>query len=73
LKSVLPAIAPELNYEALEITSGDQAGCLWHEMIHGRSRLYNQGKRALLTYCKQDTLGMARIIAHLLTVAKSTT
>lgn len=67
LKSVLPALIPEMSYEDMEVSEGSEAGLAWEKMIHGqvdaaeRKRL----REALLAYCKQDTLAMVRLLEAL--------
>ena len=67
IKSVLPALVPEMTYEGMEVADGGEAALAWDQMIAAefdpseRQRL----KSALLTYCRQDTLAMARILAAL--------
>jgi hypothetical protein len=64
LKSVLPALVPEMSYEDMEVSEGSEAGLVWEKMIRGqvdaseRKRL----REALLAYCKQDTLAMVRLL-----------
>jgi hypothetical protein len=64
LKAVLPALVPGLSYEDMEVSHGGEAGLVWDQMVRGdldpveRQRL----KVALLAYCRQDTLAMARIL-----------
>jgi hypothetical protein len=64
LKSVLPALVPDLVYEGMEVAEGSQAGLAWEKMLRAatgsdeRKRL----KGALLAYCKQDTLAMVRLL-----------
>jgi hypothetical protein len=67
LKAVLPAFVPEMAYENLEISEGMAAGLAWARLIdpgipaREKSRL----TRALLEYCKQDTLGLAKLLEAL--------
>jgi len=64
LKSVLPALVPEMSYKGMEVSDGSEAGLAWEKMIRGqvdaseRKRL----REALLAYCKQDTLAMVRLV-----------
>jgi predicted RecB family nuclease len=64
LKSVLPALVPEMTYEGMEVADGQDAGLAWESLVHGdleeieRERI----RKALLTYCGQDTLAMLRIV-----------
>ena len=67
LKSVLPALVPDMTYEGMEVAEGTQAGLAWDKMLRGqvddaeRERL----REALLGYCKQDTLALARLLNSL--------
>ena len=67
IKAVLPALVPEMNYDAMEVSDGGEAGLVWERMKRGggdpdeRRRL----KSALLAYCTQDTLAIAEILEAL--------
>jgi len=67
LKSVLPALVPEMTYEGMEVADGQAAGLAWESLIGGDcSESERQRKRkALLEYCGQDTLGMVRLAERL--------
>lgn len=70
LKRVLPALLPGMEYEKLEVSEGSQAGRVWIQLLstddpEERLRL----RRALLAYCAQDTLALARIIDALAKLA----
>ena len=71
LKSVLPALVPEMTYEGMEVADGQTAGLVWESLMRGgldwgeRARI----RKALLDYCGQDTLGMVRLIEKLQDVA----
>jgi predicted RecB family nuclease len=64
IKSVLPALVPDMIYDGMGVAHGDEAGIAWEQMVRGeidtteRRRL----KDALLAYCRQDTLAMVRIL-----------
>ena len=64
LKSVLPALVPEMSYAGLEVADGQAAGLAWESLIRGDcSEAECQRKRkALLDYCGQDTLGMVKLV-----------
>jgi len=64
LKNVLPALAPDMTYEGMGISDGEQAGAVWDAMIHGRlpQGEEKQARQDLLAYCRQDTLAMARLL-----------
>lgn len=57
LKSVLPALVPDLNYSDLEICDGDQASAAYAEMIWPETSPARRDslRRSLLAYCKRDT------------------
>jgi predicted RecB family nuclease len=67
IKAVLPALVPRMTYDQMEVAEGGQAGLAWDQMIRGecdpaqRERL----RSALLAYCQQDTLAMAKILERL--------
>ena len=67
LKSVLPALVPEMTYEGMEVADGHAAGLAWESLTSGDcSETERQQKRkALLEYCGQDTLGMIRLVEKL--------
>jgi hypothetical protein len=70
IKSVAPAIAPELSYEGLEVAGGLAASRTYEELLAGvDDELAVRKKRALLTYCEQDTLAMVRILQAIERVA----
>ena len=64
LKTVLPALVPEMSYDGMEVAEGSDAGLAWEKMVHSeiesaeRKRL----REALLAYCRQDTLAMVRLL-----------
>ena len=64
IKSVLPALVPEMTYEGMEVANGQNAGLAWESLVRGgldecdRDRI----KKALLDYCGQDTLAMVRLL-----------
>jgi hypothetical protein len=68
LKSILPALVPSMGYEALDIQDGQEASAAYLHMLDAdtapeeRTRI----KRALLSYCANDTLGLVRIREELL-------
>lgn len=71
LKSVLPALLPEMTYENMEVADGQDAGLAWEMLVRssdpaGRERL----RTALLAYCSQDTIALVRILQNLRTVSE---
>ena len=67
LKRVLPALIPDMTYEGMAVSEGEEAGLAWEKMIRGQvSEQEKQGLRnALLEYCSQDTLAMVRLLDFL--------
>jgi predicted RecB family nuclease len=67
IKSVLPALVPEMSYEGMEVANGQAAGIAWESLVRGgldcdeRKRI----EKALRAYCGQDTLAMVRLLEKL--------
>ena len=63
LKSVLPALAPDLGYADLEIPEGMSASISYARMIDSDTPDSERSaiRRALLEYCKRDTEAMVRV------------
>ncbi len=63
IKYVLPALVPELSYDDLEIKEGGSASAIFTQMVLGEFKGdLEQTKKALLAYCRLDTLGMVEIL-----------
>jgi hypothetical protein len=64
LKSVLPALVPDMTYEGMEVAEGSEAGLKWERMVRAEagSEERKRLKNALLAYCRQDTLAMVRLL-----------
>jgi hypothetical protein len=64
LKSVLPAFVPKMAYETLEVSDGIAAGLAWAQFIDPATSPAekNRLRKALLEYCKQDTLALATLL-----------
>lgn len=68
LKAVLPAIAPDMDYATLEgVQGGTEASAAYLEAIHPSTSAARKAEieRQLLAYCRQDTLALVRVLAHL--------
>jgi hypothetical protein len=63
LKFVLLAFVPEMTYETLEVAEGTAAGLAWTRLIQPATPLVEKRRlrKALLEYCKQDTLALAKL------------
>ncbi len=67
IKSVLPALVPDMTYEGMDVAHGGEAGLSWEQMIREELDPVEQQrlKAALLAYCRQDTLAMVKILERL--------
>ena len=67
LKSVLPALVPDMTYEGMAVADGVDAGLAWESLTRGgldqaeRERI----RKALLEYCGQDTMALVRLLETL--------
>ncbi|HWY53606.1 MAG TPA: DUF2779 domain-containing protein [Terriglobales bacterium] len=67
IKSVLPALVPEMTYDGMEVANGQAAGVAWESLVRGglncdeRDRI----RKILLDYCALDTLAMLRLLERL--------
>jgi hypothetical protein len=63
LKSVLPVLVPEMTYEGLEISVGEMASQAYFTMGEmSDPKELARLRKALLEYCRQDTLGLVRLL-----------
>jgi hypothetical protein len=64
LKSVLPALLPELTYEGMEVGNGEEAGLAWERMVQAYTSTDEKArlKHALRAYCKKDTWAMVALL-----------
>jgi hypothetical protein len=67
IKYILPVLAPDLSYKALDIKEGATASNTWNEIVSGKlaSEEVLEKTQQLLTYCKLDTYAMYRIWKYL--------
>ena len=66
IKSVLPALVPELSYDALAIGNGTVASLAFYNLKFEEDRQAAEKTRiALLKYCELDTMAMVRILEKL--------
>ena len=75
IKTVLPALAPDVTYSDLEIQEGFLASISYARMFAPDTQAHEreQLREALLDYCQQDTLAMVRILAALQSMSKAPT
>ena len=67
IKSVLPALVPEMSYEGMEVANGQEAGLAWESLVRGglgRGEC-DRIRKALLDYCGLDTLAMVKLLDRL--------
>ena len=68
IKSVLPALVPEMTYDGMEVANGQDAGLAWESLVRGgldRCEC-DRIRKALLDYCALDTLAMVALRQKLL-------
>jgi hypothetical protein len=67
IKSVLPALVPEMTYDGMEVANGTDAGLAWGLLIRGGLDQVegDRVRKALLAYCGQDTLALVRLLQDL--------
>jgi len=66
IKAVLPVLVPELSYDGLEVSDGDMAMVAYRRMCEAKEPTEVENiRKALLEYCKLDTLGMVKIVERL--------
>lgn len=67
IKSVLPALVPDMTYDGMEVANGQAAGLAWESLVRGG---LDRGdcdriRKALLDYCGLDTMAMVRLLERL--------
>ena len=65
IKAVLPTVAPELRYESLgDVRDGLAAQTAYFEAIEPKTPDARRAalRRALLDYCRHDTLALVRLV-----------
>lgn len=66
IKYVLPALVPELSYSQLTIGNGGDASAAFYNLSNTTDEtIINNTRKALLEYCKMDTLAMVRVLGAL--------
>jgi len=63
IKQVLPVMVPNMSYEGLEISDGQDASATYAYMIKGKygKEEMGQKRKEMLAYCKMDTMAMVRL------------
>ena len=74
LKSVLPAMVPELSYDALPIGDGQTASLELERLIFQEAEMAVEARAQLrenlLRYCQQDTWGLVKLLERLRLLAR---
>ncbi|MFQ5441853.1 MAG: DUF2779 domain-containing protein [Thermodesulfobacteriota bacterium] len=71
LKNVLPALLPEFDYSALNITGGSDASIIYKNLSDITDEVKRGAvRRDLLEYCRMDTLALLRLLEELRRLAK---
>ena len=67
IKYILPVLAPDLSYKALDIQEGGTASNTWNQIVSGELTKEESEEKTenLKTYCKLDTYAMYRIWKYL--------
>jgi hypothetical protein len=74
IKKVLPALAPELSYDQLEISDGGMASSEWLRMIQASDETEKSIiRQSLLEYCKMDTYAEVWILEEMKKMAMHAT
>jgi hypothetical protein len=73
LKAVLPVLCPDLRYQDLEISQGEEAMLTWHKLVSGQIPEADvpQYERAMKAYCRLDTYAMIEIFSELSDLIRS--
>jgi Predicted nuclease (RecB family) len=75
LKSVLPAMVPELSYDALPIGDGQTASLELERLLFQEAEMTPEDRAQLredlLRYCGQDTWGLVKLLERLRFLARS--
>ena len=69
MKVVVSAFLPQMSYEDLEVAEGTAAGLAWAQFINPATPAEQKIhlKKALLEYCRHDTLAMVKLLEKLQT------
>jgi len=64
IKTVLPALVPEMSYDGMAVAEGSEAGLAFERMVHPNTPDFERAqiREDLLAYCFQDTLAMVKIL-----------
>jgi hypothetical protein len=67
MKNILPAIAPDLSYDQMNVKDGQDAMHVYHQLWYEEDFVKkSRALQDLLSYCQRDTLGLYHIYRHML-------
>jgi hypothetical protein len=71
LKSVLPALVPDMTYEGMMVANGQDAGLAWESLVRETVDVSERDmvRKALLDYCGQGTLALVKVLERLMIAA----
>jgi hypothetical protein len=57
-----------MSYDGMVVANGQDAGLAWESLVRGGldQSEHDRTKKALLEYCRQDTLAMVKLVDTLL-------
>jgi hypothetical protein len=75
IEAVLPALVPDMTYAGMEVADGVDAGLAWELLIRctGDQSEPERIRKALLGYCRQDTLALVRLLETLILKSRRAT
>ena len=63
IKAVLPALIPDLSYEGMPVSNGEEASIAWLSLWQEADETkIHETRQQLLDYCRLDTFAMVRIL-----------
>ncbi|WP_162163921.1 DUF2779 domain-containing protein [Acholeplasma hippikon] len=70
IKKVLPILVPSMNYNELDVKNGNDAMVTYAMFPYMENKEFVAKKDALITYCRQDTFAMVKILSSLRKIAE---
>ena len=66
MKSILPALVPELSYEHMTVKDGADAMYVYQQLMNEPDKSKRiRAMQDLLSYCQMDTLGLYEVFCYL--------
>jgi hypothetical protein len=72
LKAVLPVLCPDLSYQNMAISDGQEAMMTWFWIQTGElsPEELEQTREAMRAYCEMDTYALVMIFKHLIKIVR---